>query len=233
MEGLLLIDKPETWTSFDVVNYVRRMVANLAGKKPKNIKVGHCGTLDPFASGLLILLVGKNYTKLASQYSKMDKVYEVKAILGQKSSTGDVEGEIKAISPDIPTKEQIEHAIGKFRGEISQTPPIYSAIKVNGQRAYKLARAGETPVLEPRKVTILSLDLVKYDYPDLLLRTEVSSGTYIRSLIEDIGESLGVGAYTKQLRRTKIANYSVEDAVNPKELDLGKHLINLPNSDII
>jgi tRNA pseudouridine55 synthase len=140
MQGILLVDKPAGWTSFDVVNYVRKKVAQAEGKKPKNVKVGHTGTLDPFATGLLIVLIGKDYTKRAAEFSKLDKTYEVTMCLGKTSSTGDPEGEIIPVSGKKPTLEELQAAVVKFTDQIEQTPPIYSAVKVGGQRAYKLAR---------------------------------------------------------------------------------------------
>jgi len=207
-----LIDKPKGWTSFDVVNYIRGIVAKDLGKKPKNVKVGHAGTLDPLATGLLIVLVGKEFTKQASQYSKMDKTYEVTMKLGQTSVTGDEEGEKKTVNSRQPTVEEVEEAINKFVGAIMQTPHSFSAIKVNGQRAYKLARAGKEVVIEPRKITVYSIQLTDYSYPEVKFTTKVSSGTYIRSLVEDIGKQLKTGAYMSGLRRTKIADFSVDKA---------------------
>jgi tRNA pseudouridine55 synthase len=212
MQGLLLVDKPAGWTSFDVVNYVRRLVANAEGKKPKSIKVGHTGTLDPFATGLLVLLIGKDYTKRAGEFSKLDKTYEVTMRLGQTSTTGDPEGEITPVSDKQPTETELKTALKKFVGTIEQTPPAYSAIKVNGQRAYKLARAGKEVIIEPRQVTINRLEMVNYDYPEVKLVADVSSGTYIRTLVEDLGQTLTTGAYTPALRRTKIGSHSIDDA---------------------
>jgi tRNA pseudouridine55 synthase len=212
MQNILLVDKPADWTSFDVVNYVRRKIAVKEGKKPKNIKVGHTGTLDPFATGLLILLIGKESTRRASEYSKLDKTYQVTLRLGKISSTGDPEGDITQASPHKPSTSQLESAIRKFTGTISQVPPAYSAIKVNGQRAYKLARAGQTVVIEPRPVTIHKLEITDYNYPEVKLLADVSSGTYIRSLVESIGQELKTGAYTTQLRRTSIGDYDISDA---------------------
>ena len=215
---MLLVDKPTDWTSFDVVNYVRRMVATEEGVKPKSIKVGHSGTLDPFATGLLVLLIGKQYTRQAEQYSKLDKTYEVTIILGQTSTTGDPEGEISPASDKRPTMEEVQQAVANFVGEISQIPPAYSAIKVDGQRAYKLARAGKAVVIEPRKVIINSLEISDYTYPELKLVADVSSGTYIRTLAEDIGKVLKTGAYAKELRRTKVGSFLVNEAVTKDEL---------------
>ncbi len=227
MQGILLVDKPAGWTSFDVVNYVRKMVAQAEGKKPKQVKVGHSGTLDPFATGLLILLVGKDYTKRAGEFSKLDKTYEVTMQLGEISSTGDPEGEIMPVEGPSPTEEQVRAVFGQFCGEIEQTPPAYSAIKVNGQRAYKLARAGKDVVLEPRKVNINRLELQDYNYPAAAMVAEVSSGTYIRSLVEDIGQSLSTGAYTSALRRSKVGQFDSSNAVEVHNLtieEIQKHL---------
>lgn len=215
MEGILLVDKPAEWTSFDVVNYVRKMVARVEGKKPKNVKVGHTGTLDPAATGLLVLLIGKNYTRRAGEFSKMDKTYEVEMTLGLTSSTGDSEGEKTKVSDEKPDKKDIEAALNRFLGEISQVPPAYSAIKVDGKRAYELARQGQKPDLKPRKVKIYDIKLVDFTYPLVKFTCDVSSGTYIRSLVEDAGNELGSGAYTSSLRRTRVGNFSVEGALGP------------------
>jgi tRNA pseudouridine55 synthase len=190
MQGVLLVDKPAGWTSFDVVNYVRRIVATAEGKKPKHVKVGHTGTLDPFATGLLVLLIGKEYTRRAGELAKLDKTYEMTMKLGETSTTGDPEGEITPVSDRVPTLEELQKAVDQFKGEISQIPPAYSAIKINGQRAYKLARAGQEVVIEPRKVTIHSLEILDYTYPEVKLRAAVSSGTYIRTLVSDLGATL-------------------------------------------
>jgi tRNA pseudouridine55 synthase len=218
MQGVLLVDKPVDWTSFDVVNYVRRQVAIAEGKKPKNVKVGHTGTLDPFATGLLVLLIGKEYTRQAGDFSKLDKTYEVTMKLGFSSTTGDPEGEITPVADTQPTAAEIEAALKKFVGTIEQVPPAYSAIKVNGQRAYKLARAGQEVVIQPRQVTINRLEMVNYNYPEVKLMADVSSGTYIRTLVEDIGSSLGTGAYATDLRRTRVGDYNLADAQDPKLL---------------
>jgi tRNA pseudouridine55 synthase len=218
-QGILLVDKPEDWTSFDVVNYVRRIVANKEGLKPKQIKLGHSGTLDPFATGLLILLVGKDYTRRASEFSKQDKTYSFELILGKSSNSGDKTGQITDVSSEQPTIDKIDMAVAKFTGEISQTPPAFSAIKINGVRAYKLARAGVETKIEPRKVNVSSLQIIDYNYPQLTLKADVSSGTYIRSLGEDLGKELGVGAYTNVLRRESVGSYSIDAAVSPKDLN--------------
>jgi tRNA pseudouridine55 synthase len=209
VNGILLIDKSVNWTSHDVVAKVRGMLKKEAGHK---IKVGHTGTLDPFATGLLIIVIGK-YTKRAEEFSKLDKTYEAELILGSASSTGDTEGEITKKSDHVPNIEEINEAIKEFIGEIEQVPHKFSAIKIDGQRAYKLARAGKEVDLEPRKVTIYSIKDINYDYPKLKFTTEVSSGTYIRSLAEDLGEKLGTGAYLSSLRRTLVEKNSIQDAI--------------------
>lgn len=207
-DGILLIDKPAGMTSFGVVARVRRVLSQQLGHK---VKVGHTGTLDPFATGLMIIVTGKE-CRNAGHYTKLDKVYEATVRLGQTSSTGDPEGEITNVSSKQPSVEEIEAVLSRFRGDITQRPPIFSAIKINGQRAYKLARKGETVEMPERPVTIYELELIDYTYPELRLRAHVSSGTYIRTLAEDIGAALGTGAYCTQLRRTKIAEWGVEGA---------------------
>lgn len=212
-DGIVLIDKPTDMTSFGVVARVRRLLTEQAGKK---VKVGHTGTLDPFATGLMIIVVGKECKK-AEMYSKKDKTYEATIHLGQTSTTGDPEGEISDISAKIPSKTDIHHALDQFKGEITQQPPIYSAIKIDGERAYKLARAGKKIDMPKRQITVYTLDLVDYSYPDVKIRTQVSSGTYIRTLAEDIGTVLGTGAYCTALRRTQIDVWSIDDAQTLQE----------------
>lgn len=207
-DGIILIDKPAEMTSFGVVARVRRVLTNQAQKK---VKVGHTGTLDPFATGLMILVIGKE-CKNAGHYTKLDKVYEATIQLGHTSTTGDPEGELTAVSDTVPSLKHVQEALTAFTGEITQRPPIFSAIKINGQRAYKLARNGEEVEIPLRTITIHSLELIDYTYPELKIRTHVSSGTYIRTLASDIGEMLGTGAYTTQLRRIRIADYDIVDA---------------------
>jgi tRNA pseudouridine55 synthase len=207
-DGIILIDKPANMTSFGVVARIRRVLSQQQSKK---VKVGHTGTLDPFATGLMIIVVGKE-CKNASSYSKLDKVYDATIRLGQTSTTGDPEGELTDIDSAIPSQKEIEKALDKFKGEIRQRPPIYSAIKINGERAYRLARDGKEVEMPERQVTIHSSELADYLYPYLKIRVHVSSGTYIRSLAEDIGRELGVGAYCTELRRISIADWRVDQA---------------------
>ena len=205
----LLVDKPAGITSFGVVARVRRRLSEALGKKAK---VGHTGTLDPFATGLMIIVTGKE-CRNAMQYTKLDKEYEAVIRLGQTSSTGDPEGEVTDVSDRIPSEDEVRNALKQFTGEIQQRPPMYSAIKINGRRAYDLARKGEVVEMPMRTVTIHSLELISYAYPEVTIRTHVSSGTYIRTLAEDIGSVLETGAYCTALRRTKVGQWSVEDAI--------------------
>ncbi len=212
--GVLLIDKPKHWTSFDVVAKVRGILTRSGLTKPK---VGHTGTLDPLATGLLVLLIG-GYTKQAGAFTKLDKTYEVEMILGQTSSTGDEEGEKTKYNDSIPTLEEVQAAFSQFTGKISQVPPSYSARKINGTRAYKLAREGKIVTLKPSTVTVYSIELKEYEYPIVRFVSKVSSGTYIRSLVEDIGKVLGSGAYTKELHRTSVGLFHLKNALAVDDL---------------
>lgn len=207
-DKIILIDKPAGISSFGVVAKVRGRLKAEFGHK---VKVGHTGTLDPFATGLLILLSGK-MTKKSNEFLKQDKEYEAELKLGFKSSTGDPEGELFLVSDRVPELKEITEVVKSFEGEISQTVPKFSAVKINGERAYRLARAGKDFETPTRKVTIYEIEILEYNYPVLKIRAKVSSGTYIRTLAEDIGAKLGVGAYLTALRRTKIADFNVKDA---------------------
>jgi len=225
MDGILLVDKPEGWTSHDVVAKVRGIIKAETGQR---IKIGHTGTLDPAATGLLVLVLG-SYTKRAGEFSQLDKVYEAEMTLGYTSSTGDREGELTKVSDKPPAKQAADAALDRFKGEILQKPHKYSAVKIGGQRAYKAARAGKTVEIEPRKVKIYEITDVKYEYPKLSFTCKVSSGTYIRSLAEDIGVALGTGAYLSTLRRTQVGGFSVVDALKTEVLDctnISNHLAN-------
>lgn len=211
MDKLLLIDKPAGWTSFDVVAKIRSAVSREKGVR---IKVGHTGTLDPFATGLLIVLLGEA-TRKQDKYMKLNKEYEATLKLGYASSTGDPEGVIEKIKDDnfkAIDKSQISKVLKGFIGEITQTPPRYSAIKIDGQRAYKLAREGKDFEIKPRLIRIDKIEIRSFSYPALKLRISCSSGTYIRTLAEDIGKALGCNAYLTALRRTKIGDFSVDSA---------------------
>lgn len=207
-DRIILIDKPAGMSSFGVVAKVRGRLKAEFGRK---VKVGHTGTLDPFATGLLILLSGK-MTKKSGEFLKLDKSYEAELKLGFTSSTGDPEGEIVACSDKIPDENEIKEAVDEFIGEISQTVPKFSAVKINGQRAYKMAREGKDFETPTRKIKIYKIEILEYNYPRLRIKCDVSSGTYIRTLAEDIGAKLGTGAYLTALRRTKVGEYKIEDA---------------------
>lgn len=210
IQDIILIDKPAGLSSFGVVARVRRRLSMEAGKK---VKVGHTGTLDPFATGLLILLANKA-TKLSNQFLKLDKWYEATICLGKTSTTGDPEGEITEQNTEkIPTLEEVKAVVNQFVGQITQTVPAFSAVKINGQRAYQLARRGEAVSMPTRQIEIYVIEILSYNYPELIIRTHVSSGTYIRTLGEDIGKALGVGAYLTALRRTQIGDYQIKNAV--------------------
>ncbi|MHB1864928.1 MAG: tRNA pseudouridine(55) synthase TruB [Candidatus Saccharimonadales bacterium] len=219
MKGLLLVNKDVGWTSFDVVSYVRKIIASEQKLKPAQIKVGHAGTLDPLATGLLLLLIGKEYTKKANQFSKLDKDYLVDIKLGEITPSGDLETNPTLYSKYKPSNKEVEQTLKALEGKIMQLPPIFSALKINGQRAYKLARAGKQAELKPRPVEIYSLKLINYSYPNIKLATQVSSGTYIRSLVVDIGNQLKTGAYMASLSRTRVGKYKLEDALSIKQID--------------
>ena len=196
-------------------------VASSAGQQGtavRKIRVGHTGTLDPLATGLLVILIG-NYTKKAEEYTKMDKVYEVTMRLGMTSTTGDEEGAKTQISAHKSTANELQAVFEQFVGEQMQIPPQFSAIKVDGQRAYKLARAGKSVKLEPRMVTVSRLKVTRYGYPTVQFTAEVSSGTYVRSLVEDIGQKLSTGAYMTALRRTKVGKFFSVDAIDPTKIN--------------
>lgn len=216
MDGeIILVDKPVGMSSFSVVARVRRVLSKRFEKK---VKVGHTGTLDPFATGLLILLTGK-MTKKSNDFLKLDKEYVATIRLGASSTTGDPEGEISGKEvTNVPSNNEVEEVISSLIGEIEQKVPAFSAVKINGQRAYRLARAGKCVEMPTRKVKIYNIEIVEYKWPELKIRCEVSSGTYIRQLGEDIGEKLGVSGYLTELRRIKVGEYSVSNAVRLDDL---------------
>lgn len=219
MNGILLVDKPSGWTSFDVVNKVRHLIQNegLSTGNRKRFPVGHTGTLDPLATGLLVLMLG-TYTKRVPEFTKLDKTYEVIMRFGQTSTTGDEEGEKTFVSDIVPTIEEINIAMARFEGDIMQTPPAFSAIKINGRRAYDMARNGEVPELKPRPTHIERIILTKYEYPDVHFVAHVASGTYIRSLVEDIGTYIGCGAYMAGLIRTRVGGFQLGGALDMADL---------------
>lgn len=202
---MLLIDKPKTWTSFDVVNKIRYAI--------RIKKVGHAGTLDPLATGLLILCTGK-FTKKLTDLQGLDKKYEVVFKLGATTASYDAEHpEENLIDASHIEEAQVSAMMQKFTGEIEQTPPVYSAVKVDGKRAYKSARKGKAVVIKSRQVTVYAFDSLKEVGPnEYSANIHCSKGTYIRSLVHDLGQALGVGAYIRELRRTSIGEQRIEDA---------------------
>lgn len=201
----LNINKPIGWTSFDVVKKVRSL--------SKVKKVGHAGTLDPFASGVLVLALGRA-TKKISLIQDQEKEYIGEVELGMVTDTLDVTGEIIERHPvDIISQTQVEAVLSQFIGIVEQIPPAYSALKINGVRAYKLARKGKTVVMKPRQVYIHSIDILEFSSPVIKIRVRCQKGTYIRSLARDIGAKLGTGGYLRSLTRTRIGDFLLEDAL--------------------
>ena len=220
MLGLLNVNKPVGITSRDVVNQVQRLV--------KPWKVGHAGTLDPLASGVLVLAVGKA-TRLIKYVQRMPKLYQATFLLGYESDTEDVSGVLQELtSAPVPTREELLAQLPKFTGEIMQRPPAYSALKVKGERAYALARKGQDVALDPRPVQVYQMELLDYEFPQFSLSISCGTGTYIRSLGRDLAQSLGTVAVMETLVRRSIGSLAVEDAVLLKTLHsegVQKHLL--------
>lgn len=222
--GLLLVDKPQTWTSHDVVAFVR--------KRMKMKEVGHCGTLDPLASGLMVLLLGEG-TKMSSYILEEDKTYLVTALLGVQTDTLDLDGQVTAQAEVTCTEVQIQQIIQELTGALQLKVPAFSAIKVDGVRLYKKARAAE--VFEPpvREMVFRSVQLVKIEGPEVQIKIHCSKGSYIRSWVKEFGDRLGCGATVKELRRLRSEPYSVEQALALSELegddlDIARAFIELP-----
>jgi tRNA pseudouridine55 synthase len=225
MDGIINLDKPAVISSASAVARVKRLL-------PRGTKIGHAGTLDPFATGVLLLLVGKA-TKQCERLMGEAKRYEATIKLGATTATLDPESPEEPFSggtglqPMLDGSEQlhglktpapVDEALQRFVGQIQQRPPAFSAMKVGGQRAYKLARSGKTVQLQPRTVHVYGIELVDYAWPFLRLRVECGRGTYVRSLARDIGETLGVGGYLTQLRRTRIGPFELSSAVTLEQL---------------
>lgn len=213
MDEFILINKPIGWTSHDVVGYLRKQF-------PKGTKVGHSGTLDPFASGLLIVGVGRGATKRLDEFKNLPKTYEAILFLGATSDTQDKDGVITLTNIDKKyTREEIEKVLQKFIGPQLQTPPMYSAKKINGKKLYELAREGIEVERQPNKIEIYNIELLSYEYPHLKIRVNCSTGTYIRTLAHDIGQQLGCGAYCEKLTRTQIGEHTLDNAQEIKKKD--------------
>jgi tRNA pseudouridine55 synthase len=211
LDGVINLDKPAGLSSARVVGRVKRLL-------PRGTKIGHAGTLDPFATGVLLLLVGKA-TKSCERLMGERKGYEAAIKLGARTATDDLESAEQPVAVDVPpSQEEFRRAVEKFVGAIEQRPPAYSAMKVGGQRAYKLARGGQTVDIAPRTVQVYSADLIEYAWPIARVRIECGRGTYIRAIARDLGEALGTGGYLTELRRTFVGGYRVEEAVRVDEL---------------
>jgi tRNA pseudouridine55 synthase len=208
-EGILPICKPKSKTSFSLVSALRKLTQIRT--------IGHAGTLDPFADGVMIMLIGKPYTRQSNLFLHQDKEYLATAHLGITTDTYDIEGQVVGQSTLIPTLAQIEDALLKFQGTILQTPPMFSAKKVDGKKLYELARKGQTIERKPASVT-LHITVVDYTYPHLTLKVQCSKGTYIRSLAYDIGIELGCGAHLSALTRTRSGNITLEQCCDGAKL---------------
>ena len=215
--ALILVDKPQGWTSFDVVNKIRFLLKKKYNVK--NIKVGHSGTLDPMATGLLLICTGK-FTKELQYLTGLDKKYEGEITLGIETATYDAEGEIIS-EQEVPSLSnvEIEKILSEFKGEIDQYPPAYSAIKKDGKKLYELARAGKEVVLESRKVKVYDIQLLSVNAQILKILIHCGSGFYVRSLAHDVGDKLGCGGHLSALKRTSIGEYRLESAYTVKEIE--------------
>ncbi len=209
MDGILPLNKPAGRSSFSLVSLLRKIT---------NIRtIGHAGTLDPFATGVMVLLIGKKYTRMSNQFLHQDKKYRACLHLGVSTETYDPEGKITNTSPLVPSLDAINNALLQFQGTILQVPPMFSAKKVQGKKLYELARKGISIEREPVQVT-LHIELISYAYPHLEIDVHCSKGTYIRSLAHDIGEVLGCGAHLAALQRTQSGQFTLEDCCEIHQL---------------
>lgn len=219
-EGFYVIDKPYGMSSQRAVQIIKFWARRATGNK--KIKVGHAGTLDPLATGVLVIAIGRASTKKIDEIVGSEKEYEARVFFGMTSITDDAEGQ-KSVCNDIsvPSLDEMRIACHSFMGEIMQIPPTYSAIKINGQEAYKRMRRGESVTMLPRCVHITAIDILSYAYPILTIRVQCGKGTYIRSLARDLGKHLGVGAYLDGLVRTRVGAYHLSHAVNMEYFEKG------------
>jgi tRNA pseudouridine55 synthase len=227
LSGILLVNKPVNKTSFSLVSTLRRLL--------KIKKIGHAGTLDPFATGVMVMLIGKSYTKLSDTFLASDKEYLATVRLGIETDSYDIDGKIVQENDSMPTLEQLKQALTHFQGEIFQTPPMFSAKKKNGKKLYELARKGVEIEREPVPVKV-STTLIHYAYPYIEMRIACSKGTYIRSIAHDLGKLLGCGAHLSALQRTRSGTFHLEDCIDGNLLnapdynveDLKTRLIKVP-----
>jgi tRNA pseudouridine55 synthase len=212
LQGVINLDKPPGISSARAVAAVKRRL-------PRGTKIGHAGTLDPFATGVLLLLIGKA-TKLCERLMDQPKQYLATVKLGATTPTDDPESEESAVLGAVPpTPAELERALKNFVGEILQTPPAYSAMKIEGRRAYDVARRGGEVKLEPRTVTVYGLELIEYQWPYVKLRIDCGRGTYIRAIARDLGQALGCGGHLTELARTKVGSFALKDAVTLEQLE--------------
>jgi len=220
MRGVLNVNKPSGISSYDVIRKIKKILPNnkLAQKEITKFKIGHAGTLDPMANGVLLILFNEA-TKITPFLNEQKKEYVAEIRLGIKTDTDDITGKVIEEKP-VPTLSltQIQEVLDEFRGEITQNPPVFSALRVNGKRFYEISRAGEKIIPKPRAVTIYELEMLNFAQTILEIRTVVSKGTYIRALARDIGDKLGCGATLTALTRTRIGNFFLKDAQNLNEL---------------
>ena len=210
------VDKPLKWTSFDVVKRIRGILSRRTGKK--KLKVGHAGTLDPLATGVMTIVTGKS-TKLIEELQAHTKEYVATIRLGATTPSYDLETEVDAEYPwEHITREGVEETLTKFIGRIQQTPPAYSACKIDGKRAYKMARKGKEVNIKPKELVIDEIELLSFELPTIVIRVVCSKGTYIRALARDIGEALGSGGHLTALRRTRVGSVSVENCHSVDDL---------------
>lgn len=209
MEGIFAIYKPKGPTSHDIINEIRK----ITGVK----RVGHAGTLDPLAEGILIIAIGRENTKNLHLSVKSEKEYICDIKLGETSLTGDEEGPVTTVSERKPSLAEINKTISEFKGNIMQKPHKFSAVKIKGKKAYEIARKGKEPKIEPKMVTINEIEILKYEYPSLSIRVVCGPGVYIRSLTEDIGKKLSTGAYLKSLKRTRVGDFTKEKSLSINE----------------
>jgi len=204
-EGILLVNKLRGKTSFSLVGILRRLL--------KVKKIGHAGTLDPFATGVMVMLIGKKFTRLSDQLLCADKEYIATALLGVATDSYDCDGQVTERSELIPSQEDVKEAIKQFQGEISQVPPMFSAKKKNGKKLYELARKGITIERAPVNIQVTT-ELIRYEYPELEFKVSCSKGTYIRSIAHDLGQILGCGAHLSALQRTRSGSFLLNDCID-------------------
>ena len=215
--GIFGIKKPKGPTSHDIIDRLRQ----ITGIR----KIGHAGTLDPAAQGVLVVAIGRKYTKKISKYKDQEKEYIATIRLGIVSNTDDLEGEVNKKSSNQPGKREVEDVLSDFVGTITQKPPIYSAVKINGTPSYKLARQGKNPDPPPRRVTVKDIDLISYEYPDIELKIASGPGVYIRSIARDLGGKLGTGALLADLIRKRVGDFNLENSYDLRSFQKEKPYI--------